>query len=252
MNTTANVVNIPVYKNLSLKNLPNEIWKDIPSYEGFYQASNYGRIKSLDRTVPYMGKYLKKEKGIIRALSQDPNGYWLVSLTKNKITKIFRAHRLVLYAFVGESDLFTDHINENKWDNRLENLCYVTPRENSQRKIINSSKKTPLGVSAVRGKYRASIYYNRQKHDLGTFDDENEASNKYQLALSDLENIEKYVVESSKHKPHLPKNITFRKDTKKYQIRISINGKYKCMGSFFTPEEAVKKLKTIKQGLNGN
>jgi hypothetical protein len=64
-------------------------------------------------------------------LNPDNNGYLLVKLVKDKIGKTFRVHRLVALTFLGESDLYVDHINHIKSDNRLENLRYVTPKGNS-------------------------------------------------------------------------------------------------------------------------
>lgn len=97
-----------------------EIWKDIPRYEGIYQVSNLGRVKSL--------KFGRNR--ILRA-STTKKGYHRLNLCLNNQKKAY-AHRLVMLAFSGESDLQVNHINGIKTDNRLENLEYCTPGENAR------------------------------------------------------------------------------------------------------------------------
>ena len=96
-----------------------EIWKDIPNYEGHYQASNLGRVKSFK---------LGKERILKPRL--DRHGYYHVVFSKSGKVKKNKIHRIVMLAFVGESDLQVNHINGIKTDNRLENLEYCTPSEN--------------------------------------------------------------------------------------------------------------------------
>lgn len=110
-------------------NYENEIWRDIPEYEGFYQASNLGRIKSLER-IDALGHRLKEKilkPGIIR------NGYYQIQLCKQSIVKAYMVHRLVWEAFNGSitEGLQVNHINEVKTDNRLSNLNLMTAKENS-------------------------------------------------------------------------------------------------------------------------
>ena len=100
----------------------NEIWKDIPNYEGLYQASNMGRIKSF---------YGLKEKILKPKISH--NGYYRVALFKNSIRKFYQVHRLVYEAFNGQipEGLQVNHINEIKTDNSPSNLNLMTPKENT-------------------------------------------------------------------------------------------------------------------------
>jgi hypothetical protein len=102
----------------------NEIWKDIPNYEGLYQVSNLGRIKSLKKKERSREKILKN--------SIDFAGYKLAHLYKFNKLKTIRVHRLVLLAFKGNSNLQCNHINGVKSDNRLENLEYCTQSENTK------------------------------------------------------------------------------------------------------------------------
>lgn len=97
-----------------------EVWKDIPGYEGIYQASNLGRINSL-------------HFGRCKILKQvaDSSNYKMVFLWKNKKRKIELVHRLILKSFKGNSELQCNHINGIKHDNRIENLEWVTRSENA-------------------------------------------------------------------------------------------------------------------------
>jgi len=99
-----------------------EIWKDIPEYEGLYQVSNLGRVKSLS--------FNRKGKEGIRKLQNHSTGYFEVILYNKKRNKHFLVHRLVVMAFFGKSDLHVNHKNGIKTDNRLENLEYCTRSEN--------------------------------------------------------------------------------------------------------------------------
>lgn len=108
-----------------------EIWKDIRDYEGLYQASNWGRIKSLDR-YKVVGKVKIFLKGRLLKNIKARNGYLHVGLSKDGKTKQFLVHRLVYEAFNGEipEGIQVNHINEIKTDNRLENLNLMTLKEN--------------------------------------------------------------------------------------------------------------------------
>ena len=108
-----------------------EVWKDIPNYEGHYQVSNLGRVKSCDRKIKHPRGGFKFQKGYLSKLGFDNNGYRIIRIVKDKVGETYRVHRLVMLAFCGDSNLFVDHINHIKSDNRLENLRYVTPKENS-------------------------------------------------------------------------------------------------------------------------
>lgn len=105
-------------------NIENEIWKDIPEYEGLYQVSNMGRVKSL---------HFGKEK--IMKQSKDKQGYCHIGLSKDCKSKRFCVHRLVGLVFIPNDNLTEkieiNHIDENKENNHVSNLEWVTPKENS-------------------------------------------------------------------------------------------------------------------------
>lgn len=107
-------------------------WKDIAGYEGHYQISNYGNVKSLSRTI----KNSRYQFGSVkdRTLKQaiNTNGYSFVSLRLNGKQKSVSIHRLVAIAFLANPDAKeqVNHINGVKSDNRVENLEWVTRSEN--------------------------------------------------------------------------------------------------------------------------
>lgn len=108
----------------------NEIWKDIPGYEGHYQASTFGSIRSVTKYVnSFQG--LKKRMGKALALVIT-NNYKRVSLSKKGETKNISAHRLVGITFIPnpENKRTINHLNGIKTDNRVENLEWATYSEN--------------------------------------------------------------------------------------------------------------------------
>lgn len=120
-----------------------EEWKEIPGYEGLYKVSNFGSIKNKNNIQ--MKPQLSKQ------------GYYKITLYKNK-KKTYFIHRLVLLAFVGQSNLQVNHKNFNKIDNSLVNLEYVTPIENIHH-FRNSDKIQSIYHSGLNEKFIARIEY---------------------------------------------------------------------------------------------
>ena len=111
-----------------------EIWKDIPGYEGLYQVSNFGRIKSIKKIIYGLSAWKDGRKLKERILKYGTGWkyYYTVVLSKNRKVKTYFVHRLVLISFVGYSKLQCNHKNGIKTDNRLENLEYCTPSANTK------------------------------------------------------------------------------------------------------------------------
>lgn len=113
-----------------LEDLVGEIWKDIIGYEGLYQISNFGRVKSF----PRRGTTTKILKPRINR-----QGYLLVDLCKNAKSKRFPLHRLVAQAFISnpENKPEPNHEDGNKFNNHVSNLKWVTKSENIQHAMNN-------------------------------------------------------------------------------------------------------------------
>lgn len=111
-----------------------EIWKDIQGYEGLYQVSNLGRVKSLGRFVinPLVPKGYSWHPERILKGRNDTKGYLRVVLYKDQMSKGFKVHRLVAVAFIpnSENKPEVDHINRDKIDNSVNNLRWVSHKEN--------------------------------------------------------------------------------------------------------------------------
>lgn len=111
-----------------------EIWKDVVGYEGLYMVSNYGRIKTVERDCFVSGKnhHTLHINERILPVSKFKNGYLNRTLSKNGITKTYKVHRLVARAFLGEplERQVVNHKDHNRSNNRLDNLEYVTHKEN--------------------------------------------------------------------------------------------------------------------------
>ena len=117
-----------------------EVWKPVVGYEGLYEVSNLGKVKSLPK------KGFKKE--VIRKTGRDiRNGYVTVMLRKNNIPYTKRIHSLVVEAFLGiktTKKLVTNHINGIKTDNRLENLEIISQRDNIKHAINIGLTRIPI------------------------------------------------------------------------------------------------------------
>lgn len=110
-----------------------EIWKDVVNYEGLYQISNLGRVRSLDRYVRTISNSVRRIKGVVMTNCFDGN-YYHVILHKNGSKKVSLVHRLVACAFVDNPDNlpFVNHIDGNKLNNASTNLEWCTASENTK------------------------------------------------------------------------------------------------------------------------
>lgn len=108
-----------------------EEWKDIEGYEGLYQISNLGRVKSLERIVERIGKGKILVNERIRNVT-NCRGYLQVKLFKNKKYRMFFVHRLVAQAFIPNPNNYPEvnHKDENKENNRVDNLEWCTTEYN--------------------------------------------------------------------------------------------------------------------------
>ena len=155
-----------------------EIWKDIKGYEGLYQVSNEGRVKSLARWIDGVnyGKPCKKyRKEKIMNQQEVKGGYMRVALCKKNKHHSYQVHRLVYETFEGDipNDLQVNHIDENKKNNCLENLNLMTPKENMN-----------WGTNRQRAaeKYKKTLYqYDKNNNLICVFDSIKSACEKYNI-----------------------------------------------------------------------
>ena len=123
-----------------------EVWKDIPNYESFYQVSNMGRVKGLDRLIVQKNGVLKKVKGVILKQATTIHGYKRVCLRRDDNKTMAVVHRLVMLAFkYNGKKKFVNHIDGNKTNNKLSNLEWCTPQENSQHAKVNKLMNNSYG-----------------------------------------------------------------------------------------------------------
>lgn len=164
-----------------------EIWKDIEGYEGMYQVSNLGRVKSFHNT----NNRWKSQKERILKNYIGKAGYDAVSLSLNNKRKTCRVHVLVWDAFGDKKrdypNLQITHIDNNKGNNKIENLQLLNKR---QIEIKCHIGQYPTGVSRKNNhsfRYGASIKINKKDVYLGTRSTPEAASELYQNALLRLD-----------------------------------------------------------------
>jgi hypothetical protein len=107
-----------------------ELWKDIPNYEGIYQVSNQGNIRSL----LFRNNIVVKEKIRILKPTDNGNGYLIVGLKASGKRKNYYVHRLVAAMFCKKVDNcnYVNHKDRNKYNNNAENLEWCTQKQNVQ------------------------------------------------------------------------------------------------------------------------
>lgn len=122
----------------------SEQWRPVPGYEGFYEASDRGRVRSLDRIQAFTYKRRTLDRlvaGRVLKTSPSTGGYRQVTLSRERHKRQFLVHRLVLNTFVGPlpDGMCTRHLNGDPADNRLVNLAYGTQSENMKDKVAHGT-----------------------------------------------------------------------------------------------------------------
>lgn len=160
------------FKNLNLKNIEGEIWRDVIGYEGIYKISNKGRVKSENRLLMYdrkLGRGIEPKRVFARIRKQKLNkhtGYLMIGLSLKGKPK-----QVTIHSLVGESFLnykrgqgmksysnFINHKDGNKLNNNLENLEVITLKEN-----VRHMFKQGLSTTNHRVLYKGIKYYSKSE-----------------------------------------------------------------------------------------
>ena len=221
----------------------NEVWKDIEGYEGHYQVSDMGRVKSLKRQSEMI---LKTPRG-------GKDKYPIVILCIDGKRKTCQVHQLVAMSFLdhvpnGKSYISTvvDHIDNDKTNNKLSNLQILTQRENLIKDKKNkTSKFTGVCFNKRIKRWQAHIKINGRCKFLGSFEDEIDASERSESILDSYLSGEKSPEEifaMSFKKPSSSKycGVSYNKKLKKWSAYIHINNNQKYLGVFESEIEAFK------------
>lgn len=145
--------------------MKKEYWKPVVGYEGHYQVSNFGRVKSIK-----FGKEIILKQNI-------RGGYYIVNLSKNGIVKTYLVHRLVAEAFIDNTDNLpqVNHKDENKLNNNVDNLewCtheyninYGTRNKKASKKLSKPVLQYTLDGEFVR-EWKSTIECGRNGYDQG-------------------------------------------------------------------------------------
>ena len=140
--------------------MDNEVWKDIKNYEGLYQISNKGNVRSVNRVYFQKSSHntymYKKYKGKMLAKTDNGNGYLIVHLLKNGKRKPCYVHRLVAEHFILNPNNYNEvnHKDFNKKNNNINNLEWVSRKINVNYSIKNmQTEKTKCKASSTGEKY---------------------------------------------------------------------------------------------------
>jgi len=225
-----------------------EVWKDVPNYEGLYQVSSIGRVKSF---ITWRGINERILKAAIHS-----TGYLIVSLKKYSKQKMLKVHKLVAMAFHGHipdgtNKIVVDHINNNKLDNRVANLRLTTNRDNcskDQKSKGRSSQYTGVYLDKKTKKWQAEINFKGIKVYLGLFELEIHAHYAYKKVLLEIEqgldlNI---LYPKWRHKTSQYKGVSWDKNRNKWVAKY----KEKNLGRFNTEIEAFERIQNYIESLN--
>ena len=150
-----------------------EVWRPIPGYEGYYEVSNLGRVRSVPRTREVKNRYggtsVRTDKGVVMSPIEHSNGYLYVTLARDGLRINHYIHRLVARAFCegAEDGLVVDHKDGDKRNNHCDNLEWVTQKLNvvraahamrKQKSVCKPSNTGEKYISAVKRRGRKPVY----------------------------------------------------------------------------------------------
>lgn len=221
-----------------------EVWRDIPKYEGYYQASNLGRVKSLPRKA-FNGKVWHPIKGKVLKQGMSTSVYPQIMLYINGVRNSISVHQLVAFAFLDHkpdtTGLVVDHIDGNRKNNNLSNLRVVSHWDNlsiCHRARENSFSSKYLGVTKTgKNSWSVSIQHNGIPCKIGTFKDEYEGHLVYMMARDEIKNgtfnADEYKERYKQKYTSKYKGVHVNK-YKTWVAKITLNSKEYYLGSFKT------------------
>jgi len=145
-----------------------KIWKDVPNYEDRYMISNYGELKSFLKTKTKILKGVISNEGYVQ---------YRLSYKKKDLKNTYGAHQIVAMAFLnhtpnGTKGYVVDHIDDNKLNNRLDNIQLFSNSENSSKRFKADCK---FGAYKNRGKFTSIVWHKGKNVYLGYFEKEEDA-----------------------------------------------------------------------------
>lgn len=165
--------------------MEKEIWKPVKGYEGLYEISDLGNVKSLSRlSNNRFNSYMTKEKLLKPTI--EVWGYKVVRLTKNKNEQDYKVHRLVAEAFIPnpENKPQVNHIDGNKLNNCVDNLEWCTCKENINHCWNTGNHKKYKGIEHPRSKQ--ILQYDLQGNFIKEWDTMTEISKELKIGLSTI------------------------------------------------------------------
>ena len=156
-----------------------EIWRPIDGFEGLYEVSNLGRVKSCDRFVNSKGG-TRLHKGKVLKQAKDGGGYLQVNLCKDGKPTAVKVHRLVWEGFNGKipEGMQVNHIDEDKTNNSLDNINLMTPKQNVNWGTGNERRSKSLS--------KPIIQYSINGKKLAEFDSLSDASNQLNINIGNI------------------------------------------------------------------
>jgi len=156
----------------------DETWVSVAGYEGIYEVSDLGRVRSVDRVSMSSLRESQAIKGRLLKAGIAGTGYLTVSLCKEGKPRTHTVHELVARAFIGPrpegADI--DHIDSSRRNNLPSNLRYASHEANMRNLTIANSESGVLGVYRNGPGWAAQINYERKQRHLGTFSSIEEAA----------------------------------------------------------------------------
>lgn len=174
-----------------------EIWKDVVGYEGYYQISSFGNVRSVDRYINSSYNSTIFRKGAVMKQQQSKKGYMTVHLSKNGISKRLPVHRLVAKAFIPNPDDLpqVNHKDTDKTNNKVLNLEWITNCDNVKHAIKNgciniTDKKREASRQTVKiameHRKKGVIQFDKKGNMINKFESVSDATRKTNINTSNI------------------------------------------------------------------